>query len=66
MTSDLFTDLDDAPEGTVVRSGPLSGPLFYRRHGDVWRLLVMSGSMSHQYTRPDNAETVYQPQGAAS
>lgn len=62
MTSDLFTDLDNAPEGTVVRSGPL----FYRRHGDVWRLLVMSGSMSHQYTRPDNAETVYQPQEAAS
>ncbi len=56
--SDLLTDLDDTPEGTVVRCGAL----FYRKHGDVWRLLVMSGSMSHVYARPDFAETVYEPE----
>lgn len=62
MSADLLADLDDAPEGTVVRSGAL----FYRKHGDVWRLLVMSGSMSHQYARPDGAETVYRPPEEAS
>lgn len=52
-------DLDDAPEGTVVRSGAL----FYRKHGDVWRLLVMSGSSSHQYARPAGADQAWTPRG---
>lgn len=57
-TPDLFASTDDHPEGTVVQSGPL----FYRKHGDVWRLLVMSGSMSHNFAHPEGAEVVYTPE----
>jgi len=56
-TPDLFANADDEPEGTVVQSGPL----FYRKHGEVWRLLVMSGSMSHSFAAPEGAEVVYRP-----
>lgn len=50
--------MNEHPEGTVV----LLGGQFFRRHGDVWRLLVMSGSMSHAYALEGVVgEVVYSP-----